>query len=164
MCAALSKFHIGDNSLLGQYPSSFDIKNALVVDDKPPKGCDMVIILATSSVEKHLHLVSMKSDELSSHKEYFKDPKKAVAMLMECLDECKHGQHECIRKNVGGKIRYTKEMSSFLSQPSSFPRDRKSCVIFPSECQKQLVCLYINSKGKSVLFDQYTQPLSKEIK
>ena len=36
----------------------------------------MFIILATSSAKKHRHLVSMKSDDLSSHKEYFKDPKK----------------------------------------------------------------------------------------
>ena len=69
MCVALSQSSIGDNSLLGQYSSAFDIKNALVVDDEPPKGCDMVIILTTSSVEKNLHLVSMKSDVLSSHKE-----------------------------------------------------------------------------------------------
>ena len=87
---------------LGRYPTPDDIKHALHVDDTPPEGSNakLRIILATSTTNKHLHLVSvafknirnLDNYKLRRNREYFKA----------CFDKCHPRKYECIRGNVGG--------------------------------------------------------------
>ena len=114
-------------------PTVNDLKHSKIVNDNPPDGFDFKIILATSNVDRILHLVCIRYKGISSVCNPSKNSRDGVKMFHDSLKKCRHGGHEVFRNNTGGPIANSQAMQSFLNQRGSFPRARKGVVILPSK-------------------------------